>query len=199
LDLAKRLSEPQRSNALHDALATARAATLSDERAQILMNLATDLAELNFAQQAWEAVQALWDADDQTKASVSNASLPEPLGQQALDVVLRTGNDTVRVRSLAILASHLAEPLRSQVLQQALALVQEIESPTQQIPLLKEVLPYLPEPLRNDVIQKVFVSTRTLSSESHRIHALVYLAPHLPAPLLQEGLEIVQMVQEISD
>jgi hypothetical protein len=199
--LAPHLPEPQRAEALAEALATARAIEDANRRAKALAALAPHLPPALLTE-ALATARAIEDANRRAKALAALApKVPEPERRKLVGEVLTNMlgsldfNDRDRVEVLETLAENLRKWQCDEVLGDALTAAREIEKPYFRAKVLTALAPHYPEPHRRNVVAEALATARQVANPYFRARALATLAPQLLQPWLDEALAAARAIE----
>ena len=199
--LASHLPETLRTDVLQQAVAAARTLSSRDrfwgEHALARLMSHMSGAQATEALAAARAIEA-----DFTRADALIALLPElekTLKDEAwTDAVaaIRRDDDPLtaegRARRLTELATHCAEPTRTELLEEALAAVRTMLDNEGQALVLSTLAPLLPESLNHEAL----AITRAISGDWWRADAIAAIAPKLHDALMPEALAVVKSIRE---
>ncbi|OAN45148.1 hypothetical protein A6A03_15645 [Chloroflexus islandicus] len=178
--LAPHLSSAERNNVLAEALTTATAIRVEDERAEALAALGPHLPEPLLAD-ALTAAKAITNEGPRAAALAALAPhLPEPLLADALAAAQVIRAADARARALAALAPYLPPPDREAALAEALTAAQTITDERYRAEALAALAPHLPPPDQTAALAEVLAAAQAITDERYRAEALAALAPHLP-------------------
>ncbi|HXG32350.1 MAG TPA: hypothetical protein VNJ11_03215 [Bryobacteraceae bacterium] len=218
--LAPHLPEPQRTEALAEALATARAIRAIQDpysrpdafaalraldaehrRAKALAALAPHLPPALLAE-ALAAARAIEDANPRAKALAALApKLPEPerrkvVGEAWADMQRSLDfGDRDRVEVLETWAENLRKWQCDEVLGKALTVARKIKKPYFRAKVLTALAPHYPEPHRRNMVAEALATARQVANPYFRARALATLAPQLLQPWLDEALAAARAIE----
>jgi len=194
--LAPYLSEPQRAQALQEALAAVRAIDDMSRRTRALAELAPSLPEPLQTEVLQEALAATREEDgySQVQTLLELAShLPEALMLEALAAAQAIEDERLRAQALAGLVPALPKPL----VQEAWAAVVMLEDTDDRADALAKLAPHLPEPLlRAHALEEFLVIARAIRDEYKRAQAIIELAPHLSELQSREALAVARTIDD---
>ncbi len=209
--LAPHLPEPQRAEALAEALATARAIEDANRRAEALAALAPHLVEPERSQvlaealaEALAAARAIEDAHGRAEALLALApKLPEPerrkvVGEALADMLGsldEASDDRDRVEVLEALAENVRKWQCDEVLGEALTAARKIKKPYFRAKVLTALAPHYPESQRRNVVAEALATARCVANPYFRARALATMAPQLSQPWLDEALAAARAIE----
>jgi hypothetical protein len=188
--LARHLPEPDRRNALADALTAIPTIPYPWHQVQALAMLAP-LLPLELLATALEVASAITEPYSKAQALASLAPLlPPELLATALEVARAITGPGDQAIALADLAPHLAEPDRHQALTDALTAITTSTNSISQANALIGLAPLLPP----DLLATALEVTRAITNPEYQVRALIGLAPLLPPDLLATALEVTRAI-----
>ena len=173
-DLAPHLAEPDRHQALTDALTAIPTSTNSISQANALIGLAP-LLPADLLATALEVTRDITNPDYQVRALTGLAPLlPADLLATALEVTRDITNPDYQVRAL----TGLAPLLPADLLATALEVTRDITNPDYQVRALTGLAPLLPA----DLLATALEMARANTNPDSQVRALTGLARHLSEP-----------------
>jgi hypothetical protein len=203
--VATRLPEPERDEAMRQAMTATRDIEWDLGKANALAWMAPQMPEplkgetlreaLAIAQTVsgweWERVRTLVRLASELLEPLKSETL-----QEALEIVQTMVNEPWwSAEVLGMLAPHLPAAL----MQEALAIARTIEDNLERATALGTLASRLPEPLQTQILHDALAAVQASSDEDpgKKVVALKKLAPHLTIPLLHEALEVVWPIEDV--
>jgi hypothetical protein len=103
-----------------------------------------------------------------------------------------------QAEALAVLATHVGEHHRAQILNQALEVARSIENVRDRTHMLALLAQHLPEPLRTQTLEQLLGEAQAIEYGGIRSDLLAELAPHLSGLLLEQALVAAQSIADSS-
>ncbi|MEO0827150.1 MAG: P-loop NTPase fold protein [Cyanobacteria bacterium J06642_9] len=154
---------------------------------------------------AWDAAQAIIDADERGKQLLAIAPhLPNPERTQALEQALTAvqsiENAFKRVEALIAIAPQLPKPKRTETLAQALSLADGIESASSRAQALVAIAPELPDLKHIETLEQAVIAAQAMKFGEYGLfpaQILAIIAHRLPEPASTQ--KMAQAVESLAE
>jgi hypothetical protein len=191
IDFVPYLPHDMKAQVVTQELTTLQSIVEESRRAAALEALAPYLMS-ELLSQGLTIAQAIEEDKSRSRALVALAPyLSDDLLIQAL-ATAKAFEERSRVEALTVLAFHLSNDVKTQVVAQGLTMVQAIQKEESRARALVALAPHL----IGSLITQGFAIAQRIRLEEPRVWVLEALAPYLTGDLLMQGLAMAQTVQE---